>query len=69
MSAKSEVNEAKRIDKSKLTEPLVGAKGDTRGSEAPYLKKKIYMGGIEVACKPVKIPERDPKEMAFSIRA
>ena len=55
---RSEISEAKRIDSSKLIEPAVGKKGDTRGSRG-NIRRKIYMDGIEVACKPIKIPEKN----------
>src|ERR1043166_3886635 len=61
---KSEFKEVKRIDPTNLIDPQVGRVHDTRGSSdsGPFLKRKIYMNAVEVACKPIKIPVKDSKE-------
>ena len=51
-------SEFKRIEKSKLTEPGIGRSKDTRG----LVKRRTFMKGIEVACKPIKIPEKNTIE-------
>ncbi|CAB5361312.1 unnamed protein product [Rhizophagus irregularis] len=61
MISKSEINETKRIDSNKLTEPVVGRQSDTRGSSKGKTKKRIYMNAIEVACRTINIPEKDSK--------
>ncbi|CAG8555841.1 5060_t:CDS:2 [Rhizophagus irregularis] len=61
MISKSEINETKRIDSNKLTEPVVGRQSDTRGSSRGKTKKRIYMNAIEVACRTINIPEKDSK--------
>ncbi len=53
---------AKKIESSELTNPDVGRENDTRGSEPHFVKRKIYMKGIEVACKHIKDPEDIDKE-------
>ncbi|GBC02944.1 hypothetical protein RclHR1_00490030 [Rhizophagus clarus] len=58
MVLKSEIYEAKRLDSSKLIEPTIGKENDTRGSRGK-IKRKIYMNAIEVACKIIKIPDKD----------
>src|SRR3954453_3680362 len=51
-------SEVKKIDKTQLTEPEIGREHDTRG----LVKRRIYMKGIHVACKPIKIPEENTPE-------
>ncbi|PKY46742.1 hypothetical protein RhiirA4_444481 [Rhizophagus irregularis] len=58
MISKSEINETKRIDSNKLTEPVVGRQSDTRGFRG-RTKRRIYMNAIEVACRAINIPEED----------
>ncbi|CAB4396639.1 kinase-like protein [Rhizophagus irregularis] len=67
MISKSEINETKRIDSNKLTEPVVGRQSDTRGFRG-RTKRRIYMNAIEVACRAINIPEEDSPDYKITQR-
>jgi hypothetical protein len=67
MISKSEIYETKRIDRSKLIEPVKGRENDTRGSGGKT-KRRIYLNAIEVACRTIDIPEKDSNEYKMTQR-
>ncbi|GBB96882.1 hypothetical protein RclHR1_02860015 [Rhizophagus clarus] len=52
---------APEIDSTLLADPPIFRKDDQRGNE-PFLVRKIYKQGIEVACKPITIPKKGTSE-------
>ncbi|GBC02946.1 hypothetical protein RclHR1_00490032 [Rhizophagus clarus] len=58
MISKSEINESKEMDSSRLIKPTVGRENDTRGRSRGKTKRRIYMNAVEVACKTINIPEK-----------
>jgi serine/threonine protein kinase len=46
---------AKKIEPTEITDPDVGKENDKRGSGPRFIRRKFYMRGIEVACKPIKV--------------
>ncbi|EXX79299.1 hypothetical protein RirG_006970 [Rhizophagus irregularis DAOM 197198w] len=52
---------APEVDSTFLADPPIFRKTDQRGND-PFLVRKIYKQGIEVACKPIIIPKKDTLE-------
>ncbi|CAG8824051.1 9218_t:CDS:2, partial [Gigaspora margarita] len=57
-SQKSSDVHAHMINPNELSEPLQISKTDFRGSDQLPISRKFYKGGVEVACKPIRDPNK-----------